>query len=86
MFFCFKYELFKQLLFLLLFFVCLQYLDPVYHCGVCRVASNVVCPGGKSQCPQNQTCCQAASGSYVCCIYANVSTSCSLFTAILFCL
>ena len=43
----------------------------------------MVCPGGKSQCPQNQTCCQAASGSYVCCIYANVSTSCLLFAAIL---
>ena len=28
---------------------------------------NVVCPGGQSQCPDGNTCCQLASGQYGCC-------------------
>ena len=58
-----------------------HYFDTVY-CYVYRVASSVVCPGGRSQCPQNQTCCPSTSGAYVCCPDPNVSILYSLFTGI----
>ena len=58
------------------------YFDTVYCYDVYRVASSVVCPGGRSQCPQNQTCCPSTSGAYVCCPDPNVSTLYSLFTGI----
>ena len=34
---------------------------------------NVVCPGGKSECPDGNTCCQLSSGQYGCCPLPNVS-------------
>ena len=67
--------------FLLLFFPQLCF-DTVCCYDVYRVASSVVCPGGRSQCPQNQTCCPSTSGAYVCCPDPNVSILYSLFTGI----
>ena len=61
----------------------LQYFDTVYCYDVYRVASSVVCPGGRSHCPQNQTCCPSTRGGYLCCPDPNVSILYSLFTAIL---
>jgi hypothetical protein len=34
-------------------------------------AKNVVCPGGKSQCPEDNTCCKLVSGDYGCCPLPN---------------
>ena len=50
-----------------------HYFDTVCCYDVYRVASSVVCPGGRSQCPQNQTCCPSTSGGYVCCPDPKVS-------------
>ncbi|PFX28352.1 Granulin [Stylophora pistillata] len=36
-----------------------------------RNASNVVCPGGQSECPDGNTCCKLSSGQYGCCPYPN---------------
>ena len=39
----------------------------------------VICPDGKSQCEDGQTCCQLASGAYGCCPLPKVSARWSLY-------